>query len=538
VNAIGSVDITGTQFISNTAGDDGGGLQAQGMVNITGTQFIANSAADDGGGLFGSVTINVVRTQFMTNTAGDGGGGMLDAGYGLQLQIIDSQFISNTAAGDGGGGLLTDAPVIITNTQFISNSTGGLGGGIVASRSASIFGAQFTGNRAASGGGLSHISPQPAHIVNTLFGDNAATDGGALYLENYGTTANELQFSTIAFATRGPGGPAIYVKGGALNITNTIVASYTTGIYNDGGAVNSDYNLFYHAPTSEITGSHSITGVNPLFVNARTGNYRLRVDSPAAGKGLDTGVTTDLDGTTRPNPPSIGAYEAVQLIGLTLLKSATPATNVPYHDRVTYQLVLGNIGSITDASVVLTDVLPSAVTFGKWRASPPAGTLRSGNAITWTGALAGQSAITLTFSVTHTGAYSEAVTNRAWFSGTVKQGSAAATFITEQRPVCFATPNNGTSVFRSADSSAVQQAVDAAGVGATVKVAGTCAGVQTRGGSTQAVLVNKAVTIAGGYTTTNWTTAFPLTQPTTLDGLARGRVIAATAKLGLRDLTV
>jgi hypothetical protein len=34
----------------------------------------------------------------------------------------------------------------------------------------------------------------------------------------------------------------------------------------------------------------------------------LAFGSPAARAGIDLGVTTDLDGNPRPNPPSIGAY--------------------------------------------------------------------------------------------------------------------------------------------------------------------------------------------------------------------------------------
>lgn len=43
---------------------------------------------------------------------------------------------------------------------------------------------------------------------------------------------------------------------------------------------------------------------------------------------------------------------------------------------------------------------------------------------------------------------------------------------------------------------------------------------------TQVVYVSKTVTIRGGYTTTNWTTPYPLTQPTTLDAQKQGRAIA------------
>jgi hypothetical protein len=81
----------------------------------------------------------------------------------------------------------------------------------------------------------------------------------------------------------------------------------------------------------------------------------------------------------------------------------------------------------------------------------------------------------------------------------------------------------------------VQHAVDVAHEGDVIKVAsGVYTGVQPRpappgydGPSviTQVVYISKTLTIQGGYTTTNWTTPHPITQPTTLDAQEQGRVI-------------
>jgi len=49
--------------------------------------------------------------------------------------------------------------------------------------------------------------------------------------------------------------------------------------------------------------------------------------------------------------------------------------------------------------------------------------------------------------------------------------------------------------------------------------------VQVRSALTQVVYINKTVTIRGGYTTTNWTTSYPITQPTVLDAQRQGRVV-------------
>ena len=87
----------------------------------------------------------------------------------------------------------------------------------------------------------------------------------------------------------------------------------------------------------------------------------------------------------------------------------------------------------------------------------------------------------------------------------------------------------------------IQAAVDAASPGDVILVAtGVYTDVHgrpappgypnspTSGIITQVVYISKAVTVRGGYTTTNWTTPYPITQPTTLDAQGQGRVILIT----------
>jgi uncharacterized repeat protein (TIGR01451 family) len=81
----------------------------------------------------------------------------------------------------------------------------------------------------------------------------------------------------------------------------------------------------------------------------------------------------------------------------------------------------------------------------------------------------------------------------------------------------------------------VQAAVDAAHESDVIKVAaGVYTGVQARlapagylgpGVITQVVYLNKTISLEGGYTTTNWTTSYPITQLTTLDAQGQGRVL-------------
>ncbi len=102
---------------------------------------------------------------------------------------------------------------------------------------------------------------------------------------------------------------------------------------------------------------------------------------------------------------------------------------------------------------------------------------------------------------------------------------------------CFATID-GTTVYSSTDASAVRLALGSASPGGVVKIAGYCAGVFNEDSTNQVALITQTLTLAGGYTTTNWTTAYPITQPTTLDAQGGGRVIKAKVDATLQGFTL
>ena len=78
----------------------------------------------------------------------------------------------------------------------------------------------------------------------------------------------------------------------------------------------------------------------------------------------------------------------------------------------------------------------------------------------------------------------------------------------------------------------VQYAVDVASHDDVIKVAaGVYTGVNSYGGLAQVVYLSKTLTLRGGYTTTNWTTADPVANPTTLDAEGQGRVLYVTGPI-------
>ena len=119
----------------------------------------------------------------------------------------------------------------------------------------------------------------------------------AIQIPGSGTTTNvEIKNNIItnfnsAISTGKSGGT---IKG--VTIANNI-------LYNNGATIS-----WAGTVPNPISESNTITS-NPSFVNAANGNFHLNSGSPAIGKGISVGLTTDYDGKTVNTPPSIGAYE-------------------------------------------------------------------------------------------------------------------------------------------------------------------------------------------------------------------------------------
>jgi hypothetical protein len=119
----------------------------------------------------------------------------------------------------------------------------------------------------------------------------------------------------------------------------------------------------------------------------------------------------------------------------------------------------------------------------------------------------------------------------------VSSGLALALLVSLNKPLQMAQANSGVLCVAPGGTgcaapcnatcyASVQAAVDAAVIGDEIRVAaGKYTGVQARGGVTQSVYLSSSVTIRGGYTTTNWNTAQPLTRSVILDAQGRGRVV-------------
>jgi uncharacterized repeat protein (TIGR01451 family) len=148
-------------------------------------------------------------------------------------------------------------------------------------------------------------------------------------------------------------------------------------------------------PVTEIDG---IVGQDPLLVDPSGDDYHLQSGSPAVGGGTPVaGVTVDYDGNGYNTPPSIGAFEGDPLTG-TSSKAASTAFS-QYGDSITYTVVIHSLSAPLTATVHLTDMVPTELTYvpGSLTASSGTATDASAPTLRWSGLLTPTPAVTVTY---------------------------------------------------------------------------------------------------------------------------------------------
>ncbi|MBN1220132.1 MAG: hypothetical protein JXM69_14485 [Anaerolineae bacterium] len=471
--------LEGLTFERNVAASAGGGMFLDGSSPaISNTTFVENTASA-GGGMF-SWTLGqtmhpaLANTTFLSNTARSFGGGLAsqtDQVSSSSITLTDVTFTGNETwasgiIGTGGGMYHASGPATLTRVVFENNVSRNYGGGfhLENNGSATLNEVSFIGNTADNGGGICiGIESTPDNSTLTLtrgvFIHNRAWFAGSGMMQAHGdSTLVDVMFSQNTVDTYG-GGVSIY--DGTATLLGVTMANNTAGldggglyVYNNGNATLANSILWGNSATQdgdqiqndgtlditysdiqESGGGGNNLDADPLFIDAANDDLRLSYLSPAIDAGNSLSVTTGIDLAGNPRivgaAVDMGAYELAGPI-ITLQKSVTPTQGVPYHGVVTYTLALANVGVQSD-TVTLTDTLPDKISFGGW-VSQPAGTLRNGNTLTWTGAITAEETITLAFTATHSGSTGDIITNTAYFSGTGQTGHNAATFALNQPP--------------------------------------------------------------------------------------------------------
>lgn len=424
INAGVTAALVHLDIVKGTAGDYGGGIYNNGgQLTLAQSTLSGNASSYCGGGLSNNGTLTVTNSSVTNNAASYCAGGLFN-NSGV-LTINNSTISGNTAtyaSGGGGGGAVNYGTMLVNYSTFAGNAAYYYGGGIFNYASLTVKNSTFSGNNTwLYGGGVFHNSGSTQLTHVTLTGNRADSDnngsgfGGGLF-GNSGMIY--LQSSLVAgnLTTANPGYGDCY---GAIASQGYNVVGQGTGCPVAGGDLST---------TTPLLGSLADNG-GPTWTHALLAGSPALDRVPSSANGCGSTNSDDQRGVPRPYPAGgacdSGAFERAPY--LTLGKAVTPAENAPYHGVLTYTVTLRNRSDVVASGTRLTDTLPAAVTFAQWLAQP-GGTVRSGDLITWTGALTANTTLTFTFQVTHTGEYLDVVTNTVEFTGPGRSGSAAAVF--------------------------------------------------------------------------------------------------------------
>ncbi len=264
------------------------------------------------------------------------------------------------------------------------------------------------------------------------------------------------------------------------------------------------------APGADVTATLAVTAPSADGVIVNTALVRS-----------DWEFATDYETQTS---VSVAAPGAEADLALTPARSGASAqVGAPF----TYLLALENFGPLAATHVVLIDTLPAGVTFSG--AALPGGSCgETGGVVTCLlDTLAYGDVVTASVTII---APMQVVTltNAADVTADQVDVYPEDNSASMETPVdaCWARLNDDTT-----DYYPLQAALDAAQPGDVVKVAGTCTGVTQRRAlpgyngldAYQIAYITQSLTLRGGYTVTNWTTADAAAHPTTLDALGQGR---------------
>ena len=244
-----------------------------------------NTASGYGGGAYRSTLNHCILTG---NTAGDGGGGAAGS-------TLNNCTLTGNTAGDGGGG----AAGSTLNNCTLTGNQADYGGG---ADFGTLNHCTLTGNQADYGGGGAFGS----EMNNCLLTGNTAQDGGGAY-------DSILRSCTVTGNTATGNGGGVYAHISDYTFADN---SIVWGNILTGGGTTTNYNASCTFETScafPLPAGLGNTGLDPKFVNAASGNYRLRPGSPCidTGNGAYASWAFDLDGNDRIIGPRVdmGAYE-------------------------------------------------------------------------------------------------------------------------------------------------------------------------------------------------------------------------------------
>ncbi len=317
----------------------GGGLATQSNdsgIIVQNNTIRNNIAASNGwgqaGGYFSRWDDNFIfEDNLVENNSGAfnhtafGGGVYLESSsITMQHNTLQNNH-SSIIDGHGGGAFVYLSPAtlnantIISNTGAISTSPTGTG----------------------YGGGLALYASNIVTVSNNIIAKNQGTgagpsEGDGIWVRSFdaaNATYSLLLHNTIANNSI----EGIWIgKYSTAVLTNNIISGHTMAMTNTtptSATVNADHTLFWNNTTVPLSGTNAIFD-DPVF--AGSDDYHLSLGSAAIDAGVDVGITTDIDGNSRPvnGIPDIGADEYyscdIPVTAASISGEENGYTDVPY----------------------------------------------------------------------------------------------------------------------------------------------------------------------------------------------------------------
>ena len=326
-----------------------------------------------------------------------------------------SYTITLTNSGPSTASSITVTDAIPSGVSFVSATGGGiLTNGIVKWTIASLT------NGASSNLTLQVTAPSNSGTLTNIV-SSGSIDFDPNVSNNNGTSTNAIVLTTVT-----PQADLQATKTGLTNVFAGTNFTYTISLTNIGPSTATSVIVTDTLPSSVtfVTASTGFTFTNglvtwpvPSFTNGASTNFTVTVTAPASGtltNRVSTGgaefdpVSTNNNGT---------ATNAIVTTTVTpqadLLALKTGPTNVFAGTNFSYTITLTNIGPSTATSVVITDALPSGVTF----VTASTGFTFTNGLVTWPIASFTNGATT-NLSVTVTAPASGTLTNRVTAGGT------------------------------------------------------------------------------------------------------------------------
>ncbi|MCR4874154.1 MAG: hypothetical protein K5923_00245 [Clostridia bacterium] len=265
------VEIRNTEFVGNQANRGGAfsayasedTLEEGAIVIVKNSLFNGNSAIDTtidssgssmhGGAMYISRKSNVeiIDSQFVSNTARNEGGAIYGTGDS-KISIKGTEFSSNSNLDDeenAGTISIHSVDLSITSSRFVNNATVGNGGAIYVSYASAstddsklfVDDSIFENNSALGYGGAIYVTGRTGaevtiNIKNSEFNENVATgNGGAIYLKTISAYIYDSYFNENKSLSTTYGGAAIYSTGATLEINKASFVGNESSF--NGGAI-------------------------------------------------------------------------------------------------------------------------------------------------------------------------------------------------------------------------------------------------------------------------------------------------------------